>query len=342
MRTCLRTLLAAALLAVLAGGALAAGSAPARTFRILHVMSYHASMSWSAGQLTGFKEAMGDAPVEYKIFEMDILRDRSPENLQRKSREARALIESWKPDLVYGSDDAAQEFVASHYVNTPLPLVFSGVNRDPRAYGMRGAPNVAGVIEHEHFVESLRLLRAIAPGARRVAAIFDSSPHWDVLRERMRTGFAAMPDVQVVAWDTIHTWEDYQRKIREYQSTADAIALVGFFDFSRSKPAVAHLDVAKWTAENSRLPDFALWENRVQSGTLAAVTVSDVEQGAAAGRMARAILMEGRSPASFEMKPTIKGVPVVSLARARKMGLKLTSSVLLSSKVVEAFEWDRR
>lgn len=339
-----RRIFTRAALSLLVAGALAhtvpAAGEQAKPYRVLHIMSYHAPMSWSAGQFKGFQEGMGNANVEYKVFEMDILRDRSPENLHKKAREARALIESWQPDLVYGSDDAAQEFVAAHYVGKSLPFVFSGVNRDPKVYGMAGAPNVAGVIEHEHFVESVKLLQALVPGAKRFAAIFDSSPHWDALRERMRAGLATMPDVRVVAWDIVHTWPDYQRKIRDYQSKADAIALVGFFDFN--KVNMPHLEVARWTAENSRLPDLALWANRVQGGTLAAVTVSDREQGLAAGRMARAILLEGRSPASFPMLPTKKGVPMVNIARANKLGLKVRSSVLLSAQIVDKFEWESR
>jgi len=82
--------------------------------------------------------------------------------------------------------------------------------------------------------------------------------------------------------------------------------------------------------------------DRVHYGTLAAVTVSEREQGLAAGRMARAILVDGRSAASFAMAPTSKGVPVLSLARARKLGLKLNSSTLLAAEVIEKFEWEKQ
>ena len=103
---------------------------------------------------------------------------------------------------------------------------------------------------------------------------------------------------------------------------------------------VPYQDVMKWIAENSWLPDLGFWVDRVHHGSLAAVTVSDREQGLVAGRMARAILTEGRSPSSIPMVATLTGTPVISLARARKLGINVKSGLLLSTEVVERFEWD--
>ena len=96
----------------------------------------------------------------------------------------------------------------------------------------------------------------------------------------------------------------------------------------------------KWTVENSKLPDFAFWIDRVHFGTLGAVTVSEREQGRAAGRIARGILVDGKSPSSFPMVPTTKGLPVISLARAKILGLNLDAELLLTAEVIQKFEWD--
>lgn len=126
-----------------------------------------------------------------------------------------------------------------------------------------------------------------------------------------------LPDVEFVSWDVILTFEDYKHKIQELQGKVDAIAPLGIFTF---KDAYGHNvpypEVLQWTVENSTLPDFSFWESRIGPGTLCTVTVSGYEQGFAAGKVARGILVEGRSPASYAMAPTVKGEPVVSLARA--------------------------
>lgn len=314
---------------------------PQRTFKVLHVMSYHSPWRWTDGQLEAFKEVLAGVPLEVKVFQMDTKRHSTPAEKERQGREARALIDSWKPDLLYTTDDDAQQHVARHYVGTGLPIVFSGVNADPATYGFAGAPNVAGVLEQEHFAESIKLLRSITPQVRRIAVVLDNAPMWQPVLERMRRA-AAGADFEVVYWDTLQTWADYQARVAFYQDKVDAIALIGIFNYKDANGVnVPYQEVLRWTAEHSRLPDFSFWVDRVHYGTLASVTVSEREQGLAAGRLARAILVDKTPPATLAMRPTVKGIPVVSLVRATRLGLKVNSTVLLSSEVVTAFDWDR-
>lgn len=197
-------------------------------------------------------------------------------------------------------------------------------------------------MEHEHFVESVKLLKEIVPSVKRLAVVLDEASMWEAVVERMKEKAPQLPDITLMIWDKIHTFREYQQKIKEYETKVDAIALLGIFNFKDDKGKnVVYQDVLKWTSENSKLPDFSYWIDRVHYGTLCAVNVSEYEQGLAAGKIARGILVEGQIPSSFPMKPTIKGVPVVSLARANKLGLKIKSGVLLSSEVIQKFEWEK-
>lgn len=332
-----------ALLASILGSALA-GDAPTgrREYRILHLMSYHSPWRWTDRQFEGFQAELDGVAATYTVFQMDTKRNSSVGHKERKGREARALIERWKPDLVYATDDDAQEYVTRRYVGTHLPVVFSGVNSSPARYGFAGSPNVTGVLEEEHFVQTIALLRRIAPGATRIALIFDDAPMWQPVRQRIREAMKQLPDVRIVADDTVQTFAEYRRRIGEYQASADAIGTIGIFNLKdergRNQP---YQDVQRWTVDNSRLPDFAFWVDRVYHGTLCAVTVSEREQGRAAGRLARAILVDGRAPSALPMKATAKGVPVVSLARARKLGVRLGTDVLLGAEVIQRFEWEQ-
>jgi len=313
-----------------------------KKLRILHVMSYHSPWRWTDGQFDGFKEALTGLDVEYKVFQMDTKRNSSEEAKNKAGAAARALVESWKPDLVYTSDDDAQIYFARHYVGSRILFVFSGVNEDPAKYGFSGSPNITGVLEQEHFVESVRLLKEIVPNVKRIAVIVDGDPMWIPVLRRMKEKAAQLPDVEFFDWDVIRTFKEYQDRIKSYQKRADAVALIGIFTFKdEAGKNVPYQTVLQWTAENSRLPDFSFWSDRVHYGTLCAVNVSEREQGLAAGRMARSILAEGKSPSSIPMSPTTKGIPVVSLARAKTLGIKVKSGILLSGEVIREFDWKK-
>ncbi len=314
-----------------------------KTFRILHVMSYHLPWEWTEDQFNGFREPLEGLNIEYKVFEMDTKRRSTDEWKDQVGQEARALIDTWKPDLVYTNDDNAQEYVARYYVDREIPFVFSAVNADPGVYGFVGSKNITGVLEQEHFVETVNFLRKIVPGIRKMAIIVDDDPTWTGVMEKMASRMSVdLPDIRIVHWDVIRTFNEYQEKIRQYQTEVDAVGLLGIHTFKDDKGEnVPWQSVLKWTTENSMLPDFSFWKDRILYGTLCAVYVSGYQQGLAAGKIARGILAEGKSPSDYPMVPTIKGQPILSLARAKKLGLKVDTTTLLTVKVVEQFEWGK-
>lgn len=337
-----RRLLAASLLSWAGVAAAQPPAATAAPVRILHVMSYHSPWRWTDGQLEGFKAGLGDLKAEYKIFQLDTKRHSAPAEMAARGREARALVESWKPHLVYTTDDDAQELLTRHLLDSGIPQVFSGVNEAPARYGFDRATNVTGVREVPHFAESVKLLQKVVPGVKRIVVVLDDAPSWGPVVEGMKAT-PLPPGVGIVGWETLKTFDEFKARMAAYPDIADGVALIGIFNFKdKAGKNVPYQEVLRWTAENSRLPDLGFWIDRVHYGTLVAVTVSEREQGLAAGRLARQVLVEGKSPASLPIRATTKGVPVISLARAKKLGIAVRSEQLLAAQMITAFEWDRR
>ncbi len=318
--------------------------APEKTFKILHIMSYHSPWEWTDGQLNGFKSALKDVDVEYKVVQMDTKNHSDEEWKLKVAEEAKEVIDTWQPDLVYTTDDDVQKYVVEDYVDKDIPFVFSAVNADPAQYGFVGSKNVTGVIEHQHFVESVELLKKIDPSIQKIAIVVDDSPFWVGVTETMRQEERLLPDdVEVVSYDLILTFDEYKQKVEEYQTTVDAIAMLGVFNFKdENGENVPFQEVLKWTSENSTLPDFSFWEDRISHGTLGSVTVSSYEQGLAAGEIAREILVNGKSPSEIPMEPTEKGEPVINLARAKALGFDIDSDILLTAKVIQDYSWEKQ
>jgi ABC-type uncharacterized transport system substrate-binding protein len=317
--------------------------AAGKKYKILHIMSYHSPWEWTDDQIKGFQDALSGLDYEFKVFQMDTKRKSTEEWKEQVGKEARDLIDSWKPDLVYTNDDNAQKYVAKFYVNKDIPFVFGAVNANPEDYGFTGSKNNTGVLEREHVVETVRLLKEIIPGVKKIVVLTDDDITWPKLVKRIQEKVpAAFPDIQITALDAIPTFAGYKEKVKEYQDKADAFASLGVFTFKdENGKNVPFTDVLKWTAENSKVPDFTFWKDRVYSGTLCSVYISGYEQGLAAGKLARSILVEGKSPSSLPIEPTYKGKPIINLARAKKLGLKIKSGTLLTAEVVEKFEWEK-
>jgi ABC-type uncharacterized transport system substrate-binding protein len=326
-------------IAMTAGPALAQQAE--QPLKIFHVMSFDSPWRWTDGQFAGFKEGLGeDVKAEYKVFQMDIKRHATPEAKAERGAMARKAIDEWKPDLVYISDDAGIENVAAHYANTGLPIVFSGANRTLTEHKLEGTKNITGVLEEEHFVESVRLLRTMAPNVRRIAVICDEAAHWPPVIQRIRDRVSRLEGVEIAAVDVLGSYAEFQNKVRKYPEVADAVLYLGIFNFKDDKgQTVPYESLQRWVVENSKLPDISFWIDRIHFGVLASVTVSEQEQGIAAGRLARAILVDGKAPSTLPVVPTVKGKPVINLARARQLGITVKSTELLTAEVVTEFQW---
>lgn len=326
-----------ALAAVPAAPWVRAADAPLRVF---HVMSFDSPWRWTDGQWSGFRDGLADPRVQTQVFQMDVKRHSTPEAKAERARLALEAIREWRPDLVYLSDDDAVAGVAKPLAGTDLPLVFSGVNRSLAEHGLSGALNITGVLEREHVVETLRLLQAVAPRIRRLAVISDGASYWDTVIGRVRERMVQVNGLVLARLDRVSRFADYQQRLRDCQRDVDAVLHLGILTLAGDDgTTVPYAVVQRWVAENIGLPDASFWIDRVHHGTLASVTVSEVEQGRAAGRLARAILHESRPPISLPVDATTKGRPALCLPRARQLGLKVSSSLLLSAEVVRHYAW---
>lgn len=317
-------------------------AAPAEPLKILHVMSYRSDWAWNQDQLKGFMDGLGVADVTLKVVELDA-KHKDQAQLKAAAKQAVDMIQQWQPDLVYTNDDVAQAEVTTQFLNSKTPFVYSGVNKEPQDYGFDKAANVTGVLEREHFLGTLSLLRDIKPAGRlRLAIVLDDDPTWVGVAARIRQDLARRSDVEVLSWLQPKTFDEYQAALQALQGQVDAVGMLGIFRFAKADGRFAdYEEVLRWTAEHSRLPDFSFWDTRVERGTLCAMTVSGIEQGRLAGRIARRILVDKVAPASIQPQPTAKGRPMISLARARRLGLAIDANVLLSAEVLPRFAWER-
>lgn len=307
---------------------------PARQFKILHVMSYHSPWEWTDNQFCGFQSALNGLNVQYHVMQMDAKRKSDEAWKNKIAAEICDAIDVSRPDLIFATDDVAQRYVTSKYVNSPIPIVFCAVNEAPEKYGFVGSGNVTGVIEKIHYTATIHLMKKLVPTVARAAILCDTGAMWPSMIEEMKQ--QKQEEIEIVSFDVISTFEEFKKKVMDYQDKVDALGFLGVFEYlDENGKNVPMEEVLKWLQNNSNLPDFSFWEDRVMKGTLCSVSISAYEQGSQAGIYAREILVNGKNPSDIPIVPTEKGIPLINLAAARRLNIKPDAELLLISRVFQ-------
>lgn len=104
------------------------GAQAATAARCLYVSSYHAGYEWNDGIERGMKPHLA-GKCELRTFYMDGKRQLGAAFAKSKAREAKELIDSWKPNIVIAADDNASKYLVMPYLkNVATPVVFCGIN----------------------------------------------------------------------------------------------------------------------------------------------------------------------------------------------------------------------
>ncbi|MCH9053085.1 MAG: hypothetical protein IIA72_18825 [Proteobacteria bacterium] len=140
--------------------------ASAATKKCLFVSSYHQGYAWSDGVERGLRSVL-EGRCEIRQFDMNTKRKKTEADKKASALAAKAIIESWKPDIVITADDnAAKYLIQPFYKDHALPFVFCGVNWTAKEYGFPYS-NVTGMIEVAPIVPMLERAREIVPVLKR-------------------------------------------------------------------------------------------------------------------------------------------------------------------------------
>ncbi len=326
--------------------------APRKT-RFFVVSSYHREYNWSIETNQGLCAAL----MRLKYFDNEdqvaaytrndfvetsraVIRKMWMDSKRRKSHGEKAAasaaiareIGEFKPDILLLGDDEAAEFVGSRFLDSGVPIVFWGLNHNPVKYGLvdradRPGHNVTGVYQSGYHVESVQLLKRIAPGVRSFAILSDDTPsgrsNLKSVEYSVRKGEIPLKLVETVATNDAELWK---RKAFELQKKVDAFYVAQYSGLKdASGNPVPDLQTAAWYVANIAVPEFAGFRFRVEEGMLCAADDSGYNQAFEAVNIARDILVKGADPATYPVRAPKRGALLVNRERARILGIELTN-----------------
>lgn len=298
--------------------------------KVLLVQSYHAGYSWTDEITAGVKKGLRGTGVQLSIFYMDTKRKTGEAWKVKAGQMAKEKLVSFKPDVVIAADDNAQEYFAKFYVGKPWPeIVFCGVNANPSKYGYP-AVNVTGILERVFFIRSMDLLQQIKPEVKTVAVITDNGVTSDAALAYMKT--LELP-LKVVSIDQPATFSKWQVKIKQYQDTADAIAIIGYQTVKKSggSSSLSPAAVMAWTMAHNTKPTVGFLDFAVRAGVLCGIAESGAEHGLKAAELALKIL-GGKKAGDFPITKANQGIMMINLKTAKALGISIPPAILHSAK----------
>lgn len=315
-----------------------------RPIKIFWLNSYHEDFFWSEEQINGFRDSFDKAGVDYEIKEFDLntILNKNEEDWIENAKKAKELIDSWKPDLIYASDDNAQKYVSEDYLNTDLPWVFSGVNVEEKDYDFNNAKNVVGLLERKPILQIFELLREIDPSFKKITIIGDPSLTTKQINLEIDLALEESSGVELVEWyKDVVFFSDLKEKFNYANENSDFVLFLSperiKYDNSSIVPSS---EIVKWRVDNKHIPEVSLWKSFTGAGGFLSVEASAYEHGSEAGELAKQILIEGKEPRSIGSYIPEKGARSINLARAEMLDLHIPSIILINSEVYETFPWE--
>lgn len=288
-----------------------------------------------AQEARGFKA--GDTLKVEQIF-MDTLRIyTSTEQIEERGRMALEQITAFHPDLVITIDDNAARTVMLPLAGTAIPVVFSGMNRQPEYYDQtrnymenREKPggNVTGVYEKLHIAKALEVIHTIT-GRHKVAVILDLSPTGEAVRVQIEKEMAQVSSPVALEFHQTGNFDKFKQIILAVNNDPDIGAIYPVLTTMKSvdDKNIATRELLTWLLTNSKKPEMAINHSVSQMGFFGGAAVDFKSMGEQVGHKAAAIL-SGTRAGDIPIDDAGGQSLIFNLERARQLGITIPMDIL--------------
>lgn len=265
-----------------------------RSEKVVIIGAYHKGYEWSDNCIKGLYSVLS-AKYTVKTFYMDT--KRLPEEKHDEAvKKAWKFIEEEKPDLILLGDDNSLKYLGPKLADTNIPVVFYGINENPRIYFSGQLPsNITGVLERPLISQSLRYIKKLLPDIRKTAAFFDVSSTTRAVFSTVFLGKKSLKALGVtmdfIEISTFEEWKQFVISLK--QRGYDVLLINTFFTLKDKNGAVVDpVEVVKWTSLNTPVPLFCTnGTAMIQTGAIGALLLKGENHGKLAGNIADQILM---------------------------------------------------
>lgn len=276
------------------------GQARALKPKVLIISSYHPSYEWAFECEKGIQKEL-DGLTELEYYHMDTKRIPEKEFATRADS-AWTMYLNEHPDLVMIGDDNALRLVGPRLGSTQTPVVYYGINDNPRVYFDKMPANMTGIMERTPILPFLRYIRSIIPTTRSALVLMDqsqtSNSYVDIVFNNQKDIDAAGIHV---TYKIAEDWDMWKQSVLTVAASYDILVASSYHAVKRKDGSHVNLHkVIEWTSANSPLPVFTNQEYSVyDTGAVGAFVTDGESHGSQAAAIALKIIKEGKRPADI-------------------------------------------
>jgi ABC-type uncharacterized transport system substrate-binding protein len=314
---------------------------PAHKRKLLLIDSYHEGYPWSDGIVQGALKTLdvrrgadgrlddSRSSVTVQIARMDTKRNTAEDYQKEAGKKVKAIIDSWKPDIVIAADDNASKLVIVPYFrDTELPVVFCGVNWDASVYGFP-ARNVTGMVEVSLLPSMLEVLKPLAHGPRIGLLGADNESNLkevDAYRARFKLDLA---EVRLVS-----DFEAWKAAFVALQGTVDLLLLAPpSFLGAGGADAAKQPEARRFVLESTRIPTGSV-EDWIAPYSLVTFAKRASEQGEWAAATALEVLA-GTPPSQIPIATNQQASVYLNMPLAKRLGVRFPVELVEQATLVE-------
>lgn len=296
-------------------------SSSVKAKRILIIESYHIGYSWDRNYVKGISEVLKGHDIVR--FEMDTKRI-SKSKFKERARLAWVKFLNVRPDVVILGDDNAVNLLKDRFAKTDIPVVFLGVNTNPRDYDILKYSNFTGVLERPLFRRTIKLIEDKTNlKTPKILILFDNSI---TSKKIIESNFKNKYDLKIsnsrVTIKKTNSFVEYKKNIITSKRNGHDFIIIGLFHTLRcdNNNHIPSDRLLSWLMKNSPLPPFGFWSFVVgKSKMVGGVILDAIEHGRDAGKLVKAIL-DGKKISEIPIKTTKKGIVIFDKNRFESWG----------------------
>lgn len=297
--------------------------------KVVVIESYHQGYQWDKEYYQAIIDKLTPQHL-VSYFEMDTKR-LAKERYAERAELAWQFIVEQQPQLVILADDNAVHYLHQRLNSSQIPVVYLGVNMNPREYHLNEHKRFTGVLERPLLKRSLLLLERLLPQAkhRKILVLFDGSNTSKIAAEYISKQPSSMLsdiEVHILQLAQLAEWQQQVRAAKDNGYSAIVVALYHAVRDENNQSVDAD-NLLEWIANHTPVPNFGFWGFSIYAnGNLGGYVLDGYHHGSIAADMALRILA-GEKPENIFPITDDLGQYRFSRAAIKKWQLKLPKEI---------------